>query len=361
MRTRPLLIALVFWAGSFVEARAQSTPDSASIAASFATDGLFRALSVQFESGRAAIMPASFTTLDAIAAVMSERADLRLEVGGHTDAAGSPAANQALSAARARAVADYLISRHRIDPARLQSVGYGEAMPIAENRTATGRALNRRVEFRVLPPAVEAEVDAAPAAEAISPDSLRLQIERAVREALGSAADPDTTEARLTERERILTERLALLEAELEAVLEEESVAAPASPLRERTRLAVLPFAGFYFHGDTPIALGVRLDIATSIIGRPRLQPELALAFGPDERAEGLNVNLVYPISLGASPITPFLGAGVGFTTLDRLEAVLNIVLGAERQFPFGILFVDLLIQDFSDFNRVVVGFRQDL
>lgn len=357
----PLLLALIVWAGTLEEAPAQGAADTTAIAASFATDGLFRALSVQFETGRATILPSSFTTLDAIAAVMAERASLRLEVGGHTDAVGSAAANQALSAARARAVVDYLVGRHQISPDRLQPVGYGEAIPVAENDTPTGRALNRRVEFRVLPPVSAPVAEVAPEPAATTPDSLRQQIERAVREALGLGSEADTTTNQISERELVLRERIAELEREVDSVLAGEAEAAHVRLSRDRQKLAVLPFAGFYFRESTPVALGVRLDIATSIIGRPRLQPEVALAFGPDDRALSVSANLVYPISLGASPLTPYVGAGIGFTNLDRLEAVLNIVVGIEREFDFGILFADVLVQDFSNFNRVVVGFRQDL
>ena len=65
-------------------------------------------------------------------------------VEGHTDSVGTDAYNLALSDRRAKSVFDYLTSRG-VDPARLSSIGHGESKPIADNTTAEGRQLNRRV------------------------------------------------------------------------------------------------------------------------------------------------------------------------------------------------------------------------
>jgi OOP family OmpA-OmpF porin len=65
-------------------------------------------------------------------------------IEGHTDSVGTEAYNLALSDRRAKSVFDYLTSRG-VDPARLSSVGHGELKPIADNATAEGRQLNRRV------------------------------------------------------------------------------------------------------------------------------------------------------------------------------------------------------------------------
>ncbi|RMF59783.1 MAG: OmpA family protein, partial [Bacteroidetes bacterium] len=69
---------------------------------------------------------------------------------GHTDSTGPDDYNLRLSQARAEAVRAYLIERFGIAPERLVARGYGESQPIADNVTATGRTLNRRVEFRVI-------------------------------------------------------------------------------------------------------------------------------------------------------------------------------------------------------------------
>jgi outer membrane protein OmpA-like peptidoglycan-associated protein len=67
-----------------------------------------------------------------------------VHIEGYTDSDGDERANLALSVARAEAVVDALILR-RINPERLYAVGYGEANPIADNATAEGRRLNRRI------------------------------------------------------------------------------------------------------------------------------------------------------------------------------------------------------------------------
>jgi OmpA-OmpF porin, OOP family len=77
---------------------------------------------------------------------MKEDATLKLDIGGHTDGQGDPAKNQLLSENRAAAVKAYLVSKG-IDESRLVSTGYGMDKPVADNKTATGRAQNRRVEL----------------------------------------------------------------------------------------------------------------------------------------------------------------------------------------------------------------------
>ena len=71
-------------------------------------------------------------------------------VAGHTDSRGSDDYNQALSERRAGSVARYLLSRDVVE-ARIEAVGFGEDTPIADNGTAEGRSLNRRVELSLLP------------------------------------------------------------------------------------------------------------------------------------------------------------------------------------------------------------------
>jgi OOP family OmpA-OmpF porin len=68
---------------------------------------------------------------------------------GHTDSIGSDAYNQKLSVRRAEAVKAYLVSKG-IEPNRIYTEGKGKSQPIADNRTAEGRAKNRRVEIEVV-------------------------------------------------------------------------------------------------------------------------------------------------------------------------------------------------------------------
>ena len=86
--------------------------------------------------------------LQAAVEALSESADARVRVSGHTDSTGAEIYNQALSERRANAVVEYLVSlgvsRSRLDP-----TGAGESQPVTDNATRDGRARNRRVELEV--------------------------------------------------------------------------------------------------------------------------------------------------------------------------------------------------------------------
>jgi len=87
-------------------------------------------------------------TLDQAAAVFVEFPKTAIIAQGHTDSSGSDDFNQKLSERRARSVVSFLVDRG-IDGARIQSMGYGEAHPVADNRTASGREKNRRVDILI--------------------------------------------------------------------------------------------------------------------------------------------------------------------------------------------------------------------
>jgi OOP family OmpA-OmpF porin len=96
----------------------------------------------------------SFPALDEIVRMLNYYPAMVIEIGAHTDNIGPDKYNLKLSEGRAKSVVDYLISKG-IAAERLQSKGYGETMPIAENRTngrdnPKGREQNRRTEFKVL-------------------------------------------------------------------------------------------------------------------------------------------------------------------------------------------------------------------
>lgn len=105
---------------------------------------------IYFDFNSAVIKPTSYPVLDDAARVITAKPNMRVEISGHTDSVGSDSYNQKLSNQRANAVRDYLIRYHTIDPSRLIAVGYGESQPIADNRTRSGRDLNRRIEFKIL-------------------------------------------------------------------------------------------------------------------------------------------------------------------------------------------------------------------
>ena len=101
-----------------------------------------------FETGKAELLTESHYELSHLVELLQNNPTLNVEIGGHTDNVGSDEANKKLSAARAKAVYDYLVE-HGIIASRLTYRGYGESSPIATNDTPEGRALNRRVEMTV--------------------------------------------------------------------------------------------------------------------------------------------------------------------------------------------------------------------
>ncbi len=105
---------------------------------------------VQFDTGKSTIKPVSDALLDKVAAVFNAHPEIRkVEVQGHTDNKGAPALNKTLSHNRAEAVKKALEKRG-IAAIRLRAKGYGQDVPIADNNTDAGRALNRRVQFKVV-------------------------------------------------------------------------------------------------------------------------------------------------------------------------------------------------------------------
>lgn len=109
-----------------------------------------RLQNIYFDTGKATIKPESYPILDRVAEFLKSNPKAVVEIQGHTDSVGSDSYNMTLSQARAESVRNYLISFHQIDPSRLIARGYGETMPIGDNTTREGRAMNRRVEFKVL-------------------------------------------------------------------------------------------------------------------------------------------------------------------------------------------------------------------
>jgi outer membrane protein OmpA-like peptidoglycan-associated protein len=105
---------------------------------------------VTFDFAKYDLKPQFYPALNTIASTLKEYNQTLVEVSGHTDSIGSDAANQTLSERRANAVAGYLIGQG-VMRERFEIVGMGERYPVASNETDSGRALNRRVEIRLLP------------------------------------------------------------------------------------------------------------------------------------------------------------------------------------------------------------------
>jgi OOP family OmpA-OmpF porin len=101
---------------------------------------------IYFDFRKAKIKPVSFPLLDEVAQALKDNPSIKVRVEGHTDSRGRDRTNLKLSQKRAESVRRYLVSRG-IGAARLDARGFGETVPIADNRTEQGRSQNRRVEF----------------------------------------------------------------------------------------------------------------------------------------------------------------------------------------------------------------------
>jgi len=104
---------------------------------------------ILFETGKSILTKSSFTELDRLLQILEENPLMRIEISGHTDNTGSLSLNLKLSEDRARAVVEYLVQKG-VDSSRLEFKGFGPNQPVADNSTSAGRAMNRRVEFKIL-------------------------------------------------------------------------------------------------------------------------------------------------------------------------------------------------------------------
>jgi len=102
---------------------------------------------VHFAVDSDTIKPSSASSLKKVAELMHANNGFILKLGGYADSTGSQEHNKKLSEARAQAVRNYLVEKEKVNPKRIRLASYGEKMPKAPNTTASGRAINRRVEF----------------------------------------------------------------------------------------------------------------------------------------------------------------------------------------------------------------------
>ncbi len=110
------------------------------------TDGKFVTRGILFDVNEATLKPESMGVINEIAKMMKAHEALKLSVEGHTDSDGEKDFNQKLSERRAAAVKDALVETG-VDSSRLETKGFGEGSPVADNTTPEGKANNRRVEF----------------------------------------------------------------------------------------------------------------------------------------------------------------------------------------------------------------------
>lgn len=102
-----------------------------------------------FDVDKAELKDKSTVELEKIVRFMTENPGVRIQISGHTDNTGSADHNRQLSLRRATAVYNYLVKRG-IKEGRVKYFGYGAERPIADNATAEGRQLNRRIEFSIV-------------------------------------------------------------------------------------------------------------------------------------------------------------------------------------------------------------------
>ncbi len=126
-----------------------------------------------FDVGSSTLKPAALRALEKMGEFLIWQDRLRISVEGFTDSTGTYENNKLLSLKRAGAVKEYLTKNYAIGPERILTAGYGEDFPVADNRTAAGRALNRRVEVIVNSEFVQ-KINAG---ESVPVDSLRQRIE----------------------------------------------------------------------------------------------------------------------------------------------------------------------------------------
>lgn len=106
-------------------------------------------LDVKFDFDKSKVKEESYGDIKNLADFMKQYPQTTTTVEGHTDSVGTDAYNQKLSERRANAVRDVLVNQYGVERNRVQSVGYGESRPVADNATDAGRAVNRRVEAEV--------------------------------------------------------------------------------------------------------------------------------------------------------------------------------------------------------------------
>ena len=107
---------------------------------------------LEFEAGKANVLPSMQSTLDRIALFLVDHPTFRLSITGHTDTSGDPDVNEQLSQNRAEEIRKYIERKGRLKPNRIESFGYGSTRPLKEERTEADASVNRRVEFRLIKP-----------------------------------------------------------------------------------------------------------------------------------------------------------------------------------------------------------------
>jgi outer membrane protein OmpA-like peptidoglycan-associated protein len=118
---------------------------SASLQAEIEQKG-FATIHIEFDTGQYSLKPEHLPTIDSITELLQKNPSWNLQIEGHTDNQGTARRNIELSQRRAKTIQDGLVAKG-IATGRLESAGFGQEKPVADNNTETGRAQNRRVEL----------------------------------------------------------------------------------------------------------------------------------------------------------------------------------------------------------------------
>ena len=118
---------------------------------------IFRNL--EFEQGKAAVLPSMHATLDRIALFLVDHPTFRLNISGHTDTSGDPDVNEKLSQDRAEAIRRYIERKGKLATNRIESFGYGSSHPLKDELTDADARVNRRVEFKLMKPEADKPAD----------------------------------------------------------------------------------------------------------------------------------------------------------------------------------------------------------
>jgi outer membrane protein OmpA-like peptidoglycan-associated protein len=136
----------------FTEVRAYFRPDEAEVYKQ-GSELVIRLKAISFPVGKDVIMPSNYSLLSKAQRAIRTFGEPSLVIEGHTDSTGSEDRNQHLSQRRAESVRAYLVANGTLPQEKIIAVGYGSKRPLASNKTAEGRAINRRIDVIIRPQA----------------------------------------------------------------------------------------------------------------------------------------------------------------------------------------------------------------
>lgn len=136
----------------FTEVRAFFRPEEAEVYKQ-GSELVIRLKAITFPVGKDVIMPSNYSLLSKAQRAIRTFGEPRLVIEGHTDSTGSEDRNQHLSQRRAESVRAYLVANGTLPEEKIIAVGYGSKRPLASNKTAEGRAINRRIDVIIRPQA----------------------------------------------------------------------------------------------------------------------------------------------------------------------------------------------------------------